>query len=86
DAVREIDLAAGEKLSPHTSSVEIGRHLFDFLFTAQDASTSSLRWAVALLESHPDVLSRLRGEVSKIWSPESGKFITADQLKGNDVH
>ncbi|GKA55120.1 cytochrome P450 710A11-like protein [Tanacetum coccineum] len=81
DAVREIDLAAGEKLSPHTSSVEIGRHLFDFLFAAQDASTSSLLWAVALLDSHLDVLSRLREEVSKIWSPELGKFITADQLR-----
>ncbi|GKB90078.1 cytochrome P450 710A11-like protein [Tanacetum coccineum] len=83
DAVREIDLAeaAGEKPSPHTSSVEIGGHLFDFLFAAQDASTSSLLWAVALLDSHPDVLSRLREEVSRIWSPESGKFITADQLR-----
>nr|GFA85071.1 cytochrome P450 710A11-like [Tanacetum cinerariifolium] len=83
DAVPEIDLAeaAGEKPSPHTSSVEIGRHLFDFLFAAQDASTASLLWAVALLDSHPDVLSRLREEVSKIWSPESGKFITAHQLR-----
>nr|GEW44846.1 cytochrome P450 710A11-like [Tanacetum cinerariifolium] len=49
--------------------------------SAQDASTSSLLWAVALLDSHPDVLSRLREEVSNIWSPESGKFITADQLR-----
>ncbi|GJZ67114.1 cytochrome P450 710A11-like protein [Tanacetum coccineum] len=73
DAIREIDLAeaAGEKPSPHTSSVEIGRHLFDFLFAAQDASTSSLLWAVALLDSHLDVLSRLREEVSKMMYTEA---------------
>nr|GEZ21033.1 cytochrome P450 710A11-like [Tanacetum cinerariifolium] len=83
DAIREINAAeaAGEKPSPHTRSVEIGGHLFDFLFASQDASTSSLLWAVALLDSHPDVLSRLREEVSKIWSPESCKLITADQLR-----
>lgn len=68
DAIREISVAksAGEKPSPHTRSVEIG-HLFDFLFASQDASTSSLLWALALLDSHPDVLSSLREEVSKIW-------------------
>ncbi|PWA62271.1 cytochrome P450 [Artemisia annua] len=83
DAIREVNAAeaAGEKPSPHTRSVEIGGHLFDFLFASQDASTSSLLWAVALLDSHPDVLSRLREEVSRIWSPESGKLITADQLR-----
>ncbi|XP_026451035.1 cytochrome P450 710A1-like [Papaver somniferum] len=34
------------KMPPHSSNIEIGGHLFDFLFAAQDASTSSLIWAV----------------------------------------
>ncbi|KAG6423599.1 hypothetical protein SASPL_114000 [Salvia splendens] len=60
---------------------EIGGHLFDFLFAAQDASTSSLLWAVALLDSHPQVLARVREEVSRHWSPESGAEISGDQLR-----
>ncbi|XP_057797711.1 cytochrome P450 710A11-like [Salvia miltiorrhiza] len=60
---------------------EIGGHLFDFLFAAQDASTSSLLWAVALLDSHPRVVARVRDEVSQHWSPESGAVIGGDQLR-----
>ncbi|KAK1420313.1 hypothetical protein QVD17_21811 [Tagetes erecta] len=83
DTIREIEAAieAGEKQPPHTSSIEIGGHLFDFLFASQDASTSSLLWAVALLDSHPDVLSKVRSEVAGIWSPESDKLITSEQLR-----
>ncbi|KAK1557789.1 hypothetical protein Q3G72_031955 [Acer saccharum] len=66
---------------PQTSNNQIGGHLFDFLFAAQDASTSSLLWAITLLESHPDVLSRVRSEVLKFWSPESDEMITADQIR-----
>ncbi|MCL7023031.1 hypothetical protein MKW94_016039 [Papaver nudicaule] len=66
---------------PHSSDVEIGGHLFDFLFAAQDASTSSLLWAVTLLEKNPDILLKVRQEVSGIWSSESGKLITADNLR-----
>lgn len=73
---------AGETLQPETLEHEIGGHLFDFLFAAQDASTSSLLWAVALLDSHPDVLARIRAEVAALWDPESGEPITADQLRG----
>ncbi|KAL6282616.1 hypothetical protein ACE6H2_013545 [Prunus campanulata] len=62
------------------SKVEIGAHLFDFLFAAQDASTSSLLWAVTLLDSHPEVLEKVRDEVSGIWSLESDSLITAEQL------
>lgn len=62
------------------SAAEIGAHLFDFLFAAQDASTSSLLWAVALLDSHPEVLAKVRDEVAGIWSPESDALITAEQL------
>ncbi|KAK8629280.1 hypothetical protein V6N13_078127 [Hibiscus sabdariffa] len=66
---------------PHSTEEEIGSYLFDFLFAAQDASTSSLLWAVTLLDSHPDVLRKVREEVSRIWSPESDALITAEQLR-----
>ncbi|XP_026439915.1 cytochrome P450 710A11-like [Papaver somniferum] len=66
---------------PHSSNIEVGGHLFDFLFAAQDASTSSLLWAVTLLEQNPDVLLKVRQEVSRIWSPKSGKIITAENLR-----
>ncbi|KAD3068952.1 hypothetical protein E3N88_36832 [Mikania micrantha] len=83
EVVREIVATeeAGEKPPPHTGSTEVGGHLFDFLFASQDASTSSLLWAVTLLDSHPEVLQRVRKEVSSIWSPESDQLITADQLR-----
>lgn len=60
---------------------EIGGHLFDFLFASQDASTSSLLWAVAYLDSHPHVLKRVREEVAKYWVPESNSPITGEKLK-----
>ncbi|KAK9267186.1 hypothetical protein L1049_009606 [Liquidambar formosana] len=83
ETVREIAAASesGEKPLPHTGNAEIGGHLFDFLFAAQDASTSSLLWAVTLLELHPDVLAKVRQEVAGIWSPESDTLITAEQLR-----
>ncbi|XP_062190012.1 cytochrome P450 710A1-like [Phragmites australis] len=80
--VREIDeaAAAGHPPPAHTDDEEIGGFLFDFLFAAQDASTSSLCWAVTALDSHPDVVARVRAEVSEVWSPDSGGPITAEQL------
>ncbi|KAL5997547.1 hypothetical protein ACLOJK_008477 [Asimina triloba] len=83
DTLRELAAAseAGAPPPPYTSDVKIASYLFDFLFAAQDASTSSLLWAVALLESHPDVLARVREEVAGIWSPESDALITQEQLK-----
>ncbi|KAL0348185.1 UNVERIFIED_CONTAM: cytochrome [Sesamum angustifolium] len=60
---------------------EIGGHLFDFLFAAQDASTSSLLWAVAYLDSHPHVLEKVRKEVAKYWVPEDGSIITGEKLR-----
>ncbi|KAL1562586.1 sterol 22-desaturase [Salvia divinorum] len=74
-------LAADKEKKYECSHREIGGHLFDFLFAAQDASTSSLLWAVALLDSHPRVLARVREEVSQHWSPESGNLISGDQLR-----
>ncbi|RZC82214.1 hypothetical protein C5167_044994 [Papaver somniferum] len=66
---------------PHSSDVEIGGHLFNFLFAAQDTSTPPLLWAVTLLEKNPDILLEVRLEVSRIWSSESGKQITAENLR-----
>ncbi|KAF8728976.1 hypothetical protein HU200_018282 [Digitaria exilis] len=82
DTVRELDeaAAAGSPPPPHTGDEEIGGHVFDFLFAAQDASTSSLCWAVSALASHPDVLARVRAEVAAIWSPSSDEPITAAQM------
>ncbi|GAB4829356.1 hypothetical protein Ancab_019027 [Ancistrocladus abbreviatus] len=82
ETVREEREAAekGNPPPPHSGDREIGGHLFDFLFAAQDASTSSLLWAVSLLDSHPDVLAKVREEVSRVWSPESDTLITAEQL------
>ncbi|CAK9146688.1 unnamed protein product [Ilex paraguariensis] len=81
--LREIAAAkhAGDEDPPHSSSKEIGGHLFDFLFAAQDASTSSLLWAVTLLDSHPEVLARVREEVAEVWTPDSDTSITTDQLR-----
>ncbi|KAL2930816.1 hypothetical protein RDABS01_036226, partial [Bienertia sinuspersici] len=62
------------------NSREIGAHVFDFLFAAQDASTSSLLWAVTLLDAHPSVLERIRTEVESVWNPETNSPITAEQL------
>ncbi|XP_057431678.1 cytochrome P450 710A1-like [Lotus japonicus] len=83
DTLREIEETrlAGESPPPYSSDAEIGGYLFDFLFAAQDASTSSLLWAVALLDAHPEVLARVREEVAGIWSPESDELITSENLR-----
>ena len=65
---------------PNTSDVEIRSYLFDFLFAAQDSSTSSLLWAMTLLDSHPEVLAKVREEVESIWLPESDSLIAGDQI------
>ncbi|KAL9668755.1 hypothetical protein QQ045_006295 [Rhodiola kirilowii] len=65
---------------PHYTDLEMGGHLFDFLFAAQDASTSSLLWAITLLDSHPSILSKVRTEVSDVVS-SSSSAITADHLR-----
>ncbi|KAF9620387.1 hypothetical protein IFM89_011760 [Coptis chinensis] len=70
-----------EHSSTHSSDIELGCYLFDFLFAAQDASTSSLLWAITLLDQHPDVLGKVRAEVGRIWCPETDSLITAEQLR-----
>ncbi|RLN30190.1 hypothetical protein C2845_PM05G08500 [Panicum miliaceum] len=84
DTVREMDEAeaAGGPPPAHTGDEEIGGYVFDFLFAAQDASTSSLCWSVSALGSHPDVLAGVRAEVAALWSPGSGEPITTAQMSG----
>ncbi|OEL38785.1 Cytochrome P450 710A1 [Dichanthelium oligosanthes] len=75
------EAAAGGPPPAHTDDVEIGGYAFDFLFAAQDASTSSLCWAVSALDAHSDVLARVRAEVAALWSPDSGEPITAAEMR-----
>ncbi|XP_047311096.1 cytochrome P450 710A11-like [Impatiens glandulifera] len=80
---REMEEAKAAGIPPpaNSSSLEIGGYIFDFLFAAQDASTSSLLWAVTLLDSHPDVLEKVRREVTSIWKSETDGPITTEKLK-----
>ncbi|XP_062188246.1 cytochrome P450 710A1-like [Phragmites australis] len=82
ETLREFDeaAAAGRPPPAHTDDEQIGGYVFDFLYAAQDASTSSLCWAVSALDSHPDVLACMRAEVAAVWSPDSGEPITAEQM------
>uniref|UniRef100_A0A7N0VHU8 sterol 22-desaturase n=1 Tax=Kalanchoe fedtschenkoi TaxID=63787 RepID=A0A7N0VHU8_KALFE len=82
DLLRETAEDPNHQPPPHSSDLELGGHLFDFLFAAQDASTSSLLWAVTLLSSHPDILSRVRAEVSNVYTPlSSDTLLTYDDLR-----
>ncbi|PHU29195.1 hypothetical protein BC332_01288 [Capsicum chinense] len=61
---------------------ELGGYLFDFLFASQDASTSSLLWAVALLDTHPTILEKVRTEVARFWKPKShDEPLTGEMLR-----
>ncbi|XP_020523479.1 cytochrome P450 710A1 isoform X2 [Amborella trichopoda] len=82
ETVKEIAEAekAGMPAPPDSSDREVAGHVFDFLFASQDASTSSLLWAVTLLDSHPDVLARVREEQAKV-RPTGSLDITLDQLR-----
>ncbi|KAI3843082.1 hypothetical protein MKX03_018337 [Papaver bracteatum] len=82
ELLKEIqESGSGSNEVPHSSDIEIGGHLFDFLYAAQDASTSSLLWAVTLLAQNPEILLKVRTEVSQLWSPECGRLITAEILR-----
>jgi cytochrome P450 family 710 subfamily A protein len=63
----------------HTTDEEIGKITLDFLFAAQDASTSSLTFAIHELCKHPDVLQKIREE-QKFLRPDFSAPITTDTL------
>eukprot|EP00005_Dracoamoeba_jomungandri_P001840 CAMPEP_0174256750 /NCGR_PEP_ID=MMETSP0439-20130205/5949_1 /TAXON_ID=0 /ORGANISM="Stereomyxa ramosa, Strain Chinc5" /LENGTH=439 /DNA_ID=CAMNT_0015339499 /DNA_START=281 /DNA_END=1597 /DNA_ORIENTATION=+ len=71
-------LELGQEMPKHSTDDEIGHHVFDFLFAAQDASTSSLVWALTLLEGHPDVLQKVIEEQEEI---RGGERLTAELLR-----
>ena len=65
------DLAAGDAAAEKPTNVireftneEIGQTSFTFLFASQDASSSSTTWLFQVLAQRPDVLDRLREEIS----------------------
>jgi cytochrome P450 family 710 subfamily A protein len=72
--------ATGAPAPAHSSDHDVGHHLFDFLFASQDASTSSLTWAVTLLEAHPKVLEKVREEQKRI-RPDLLEPITPEQVR-----
>ena len=46
---------------------ELAMTLFTFIFASQDASTSSLTWAIQILADHPEVLKKIKEEQSILW-------------------
>lgn len=44
----------------------LAHHTFDFLFAAQDASTSSIVWALAMLSDHPDIRDNIAAEWKRV--------------------
>jgi cytochrome P450 family 710 subfamily A protein len=83
EMVRHIDEAAKAGLPPpaNTADENVASYLFDFLFAAQDNVTSLLCSAVSALETHPNVVARVRAEVVTVWSPESGNLMTAEMIQ-----
>lgn len=51
---------------PLKTNEELAYTVLDFLFASQDASTSSITWAVQLVADHPEVLKKVREEQSKV--------------------
>lgn len=63
----------------HSTDREMGLVMMDFLFAAQDASTSSLLWTLTLMDEHPEVLQRVRLEQQEI---EAMQFDTTYEKLG----
>ncbi|CAF1632358.1 unnamed protein product [Adineta ricciae] len=63
----------------HSTDEEIAKITLDFLFAAQDASTSSLTFAIHELSKHPEVLEKVREEQKSI-RPDPLEPLTPDLL------
>ena len=77
-AIRE----AEEKNKPqpeHSTDEEIAKITLDFLFAAQDASTSSLTFAIHEIGKRPDVLEKIREE-QKFVRSNPKEIIASDQI------
>ena len=57
---------AGEEPGEHCKDSEMGDTMMDFLFAAQDASTSSLTWAATFMCERPDILAKVREEQQRL--------------------
>jgi cytochrome P450 family 710 subfamily A protein len=68
-----------EMTPQHSTDEEIAKITLDFLFAAQDASTSSLTFAIHELCKHPDVLEKVREE-QKLLRSNLSTPITTDIL------
>jgi len=81
NTVKEIDNASnnGSPMPEHSTDLEVAKVTLDFLFAAQDASTSSLTFAVHELCKHPHVLQKLREE-QNLLRPNKNAPITPDTL------
>lgn len=55
-----------EPMPLHSTDEEIAKITLDFLFAAQDASTSSLTFAIHELSTHPHILDKIRQEQNLI--------------------
>lgn len=51
---------------PLKTTEDLAFTVLDFLFASQDASTSSITWAVQLLADHPEVSQKIRDEQARI--------------------
>lgn len=82
ETIKEIQVAdaTGGPEPPHSNDSEVGAHLFDFLFASQDASTSSLAWAITLLEAHPKILEKVREEQKRL-RPDPLEPITPELVR-----
>lgn len=63
--VREAE-QIGEHPPEYTNDFKMAITVMDFLFAAQDASTSSLSQTVALMSDHPYILEKVREEQYRI--------------------
>ncbi|CAF3997455.1 unnamed protein product, partial [Rotaria sp. Silwood1] len=63
----------------HSTNEEIAKIALDFIFAAQDASTSSLTFTIHELCKHPNVFEKIRQE-QKIVRPDSLTSITPELL------
>jgi cytochrome P450 family 710 subfamily A protein len=77
-SIKEAQLK-NESTPLHTTDEEIAKITLDFLFAAQDASTSSLTFAIHELCKHQNVLQNIRQE-QKLIRPDQSAPITPDIL------
>jgi cytochrome P450 family 710 subfamily A protein len=63
----------------HSTDHEMAEVLLDFLFAAQDASTSSLDWTLALMAEYPEIFERVRQEQLQV--RPNGEPITFENVE-----